>query len=254
MTANPVVVDGAAIDALRGLDTATVYNILKGTGRATLGAFTGPELRCLVAAPVAGSFVGLAVTSAWTSGEPDAPNGDYLAFLEGIERSPGPAIAVLADVGSRPGRSGVAGDGMMGELRAIGATAAIVGGSVMDVAGMERLGLPVWATGVVPAYDDLRMASWGEPIEVAGLTIRTGELLVVDRAGVVPIPLDAVPALVAGIPGFRRLEESMQAMIGQPGMSVARLREWYAANEPEFLGGGTGGSGETLRRAVEGEN
>jgi regulator of RNase E activity RraA len=238
------------VDTLRSLDTATIYNIVKGVGRGSPDAYTGPELRCLF--PSLGSVAGFAVTSEWTSGEPDAPNADYLAFLEAIESSARPTLAVLADVGSRPGRAGIAGDGMMREFQVVGAAGAIVDGSVMDLAGIERLSWPVYATGVVPAYDDLRMSAWGRPVRVAGMTIATGDFLVGDRTGLVRIPVDALEAVVRGVPGFLRLERSMQEVLSQPGMNVSRLRAWYAENEPEFLGGTNEGSGETLRRAVEG--
>ena len=237
------------IDTLRALDAATIYNIVKGAGRGEPDSFSGPELRSLF--PELGSIAGWAVTSEWTSGEPDAPNEDYLAFLEAVETSPRPSIVVLADVGSRPGRAGIAGDGMMREFQVVGAAGAIVAGSVMDLVGIERLSWPVYATGVVPAYDDLRMSAWGRPVRVAGVTIATGDFLVGDRTGIVRIPVDALEAVVRGVPGFLRLERSMQEMLSRPGMNVARLRAWYAANEPEFLGGPSDGSGETLRRAVE---
>ena len=87
------------------------------------------------------------MTSEWTGGEPDAPNEDYLELLELIEAMPKPAISVLVDVGSRPGRSGIAGDGMMREFQVLGAAGAIVAGSIIDIAGMEQLSFPVYANG-----------------------------------------------------------------------------------------------------------
>jgi regulator of RNase E activity RraA len=237
------------LETLRATDTAALYNILKGLGRAEPGSYSGPALRNLF--PSLGSVAGFAVTSSWTAGEAGGVNADYLAFLEAVESSPRPTLVVLADVGAQPGRSGIAGDGMMREFQVVGAAGAVVGGSVMDVVGIERLDLPVYATGVVPAYDDLRMAAWGEPVDVAGLVVRTGDFLVGDRAGLVRIPSDAIEAVVRGVPGFQRLERSMQELLARPGLTVAQLRAWYAENEPEFLGGESEGSAATtLKRAV----
>jgi 4-hydroxy-4-methyl-2-oxoglutarate aldolase len=140
---------------------------------------------------------------------------------------------------------------MMREFQVVGAAGAVVGGSVMDVAGIERLEFPVYVTGVVPAYDDLRMAAWGEPVDVAGMLVRNGDFLVGDRAGLVRIPVDAIEEVVRGVPGFQALERSMQELLARPGLTVADMREWYAANEPEFLGGESeGSSATTLKRAV----
>ena len=60
---------------------------------------------------------------------------------------PKPVVSVLVDVGSRPGRSGIAGDGMMREFQVLGAAGAVVAGSIIDIAGMEKLSFPVYATG-----------------------------------------------------------------------------------------------------------
>ena len=243
----PTIVGPSTLNALRELDTATIYNVLKGLGRAEPGSYTGPELRCLF--PGLGTIVGYAVTSEWTGGESDAPNGDYVAMLEALEAMARPAIAVLADTGARPGRSGIAGDGMMREFQVLGAAGAVVAGSIIDIGGIERLSFPVYATGIVPAYDDMRMAAFGRPVNVGSLRVATGDLLVADRTGVLRVPADAADAVIAGLPGFRALEASVTALLDTPGLTAAQIRAWYAANEPAFLGGDEASS-ETLRRVV----
>ena len=70
-----------------------------------------PARSCTASSRTSGTVVGYAVTSEWTGGEPDAPNEDYLEFLELLEAMPKPAISVLVDVGSQPGRSGIAATG-----------------------------------------------------------------------------------------------------------------------------------------------
>ena len=114
---------------------------MKFAGLAAADAYSGPELRCLfpdLALPI----VGYAMTSEWTAGETGGVNVDSLAWLDHMEASPGPKIAVLADVGSQPGRGGIVGDGMMAEYRAFGCVGAVVGGSVMDLIPMARWGSP----------------------------------------------------------------------------------------------------------------
>ena len=190
------------------------------------------------------------MTSEWTGGEPDAPNEDYLALLELIEAMPKPVVSVLVDVGSRPGRSGIAGDGMMREFQVLGAAGAVVAGSIIDIAGMERLSFPVYATGVVPAYDDMRMAGFGRPVDVGPLRVETGDLLVADRTGVLRVPRgrgrcrDRRPARASG-----RWRHRWRSCSTGPGLTAAQMRAWYEANEPAFLGGEESSS-ETLKRVV----
>ena len=223
------------LEAIRREDCTAVYNVMKFAGLADPDAYSGPELRCLfpdVPLPI----VGYAMTSEWTAGEGGAANADYLAWLEHMEATPGPKIAVQVDVGSRPGRGGIAGDGMIAEYVAFGCVGAIIGGSVMDIRPMKALGTPVWATGVVPAYDQLRMSAFGRPVTVGPLRIHDGDILMADEGGAIRIPHRAVPKILAGVAAFRELERSVAAVSRRPGLTVAELRRWYAENEPEFLG------------------
>jgi regulator of RNase E activity RraA len=223
------------LDALRREDCTAVYNTMKLAGLADPDAYSGPDLRCLfpdLPLPI----VGFAMTSEWTAGESDAPNADYLAWLEHMEAAPGPKIAVMVDVGSRPGRGGIVGDGMIAEYAAFGCVGAVIGGSVMDIRPMQALGVPVWATGVVPAYDQLRMTAFGRSVEVGPLKIADGDVIMADEGGAIRIPHRAVARVLEGMPAFRDLERSVAAVSRRPGLTVRELRAWYAQNEPEFLG------------------
>jgi 4-hydroxy-4-methyl-2-oxoglutarate aldolase len=223
------------LEALLREDCTAVYNVMKFAGLADPDGYSGPELRCLfpdLPLPI----IGYAMTSEWTAGETGGANVDALAWMDHMEASPGPKIAVLADAGSRPGRGGIVGDGMIGEYVAFGCVGAVIGGSVMDIIPMTAMRVPVWATGVVPAYDQLRMASWGGPVSIGPLKIADGDIIMADQGGVIRIPRHAVQIVLDGMPAFRELERSVQAVIRKPGLTAKELRAWYAANEPEFLG------------------
>ncbi|MBM4408071.1 MAG: hypothetical protein FJ038_05590 [Chloroflexi bacterium] len=229
----PIPVD--QLEVLRREDCTAIYNVMKFAGLAAPDAYSGPELRCLfpdLPLPI----VGYAMTSEWTAGETGGVNVDSLAWLDHMEASPGPKIAVLADVGSSPGRGGIVGDGMMAEYRAFGCVGSVVGGSVMDIIPMTKLRFPVWATGVVPAYDQLRFAAFGRPVDIGPLRVSNGDILMADQGGVIRIPRADLQAVIDGIPAFRALERSAAETINRPGLTAAELRAWYAANEPEFLG------------------
>jgi regulator of RNase E activity RraA len=225
----------ADLEALRREDCTAVYNVMKMAGLVLPDAYSGPELRCLfpdLPLPI----VGYALTSEWTAGEDEAENADYLAWLEHMEAMPGPKVAVMADIGSRPGRGGIVGDGMLLEYLAFGAVGMIVGGSVMDIRPMRAVRAPVWATGVVPAYDQLRMTAFGRPVSIGPLNVADGDIVMADEGGAIRIPRDAVPLILDGMAAFRELERGMNTKAREPGLTAAGLRAWYAANEPEFLG------------------
>jgi regulator of RNase E activity RraA len=230
------------LDALRREDCTAVYNVMKMHGLDAPDAYSGPELRCLfpdLPLPV----VGYALTSEWTAGETSAVNADFLSWVDHMEAMPGPKLAVMADVGSAPGRGGIVGDGMVAEYLAFGCVGTVVGGSVMDIVPMTKLRSPVWAQGIVPAYDQLRMRSFGGEVMIGPLRVRDGDILMADQGGVIRIPREAISEVLEGMAEFRALERSAAAIARKPGLTAAELRAWYASNEPEFLGDEEGTQG-----------
>ena len=102
---------------------------------------------------------------------------------------------------------------------------------------MTRLRSPVWATGVVPAYDQLRMASFGGEVMIGPLRVRNGDLLMADQGGVIRIPRESVDAVLGGMADVPRARAvGGETIARKPGLTAAELRAWYASNEPEFLG------------------
>lgn len=85
---------------------------------------------------------------------------------------------------------------LLGELIAIqaktrGAAAILVDGPVRDLDELVELGLPVWARGVCAAGPDKRLG--GEldvPVEVGGVRIAPGDVVVLDGDGVVVVLVD----------------------------------------------------------------
>ena len=72
-----------------------------------------------------------------------------------LQNTPGPHIAVLKDVDTMyggAGRSAVFGDGMATLHKRCGTVGVVCDGSIRDVDGIKRVGLPVWATGEVSGH------------------------------------------------------------------------------------------------------
>ena len=77
------------------------------------------------------------------------------------------------------------GDLLATQAKAQGAAAILVDASVRDVEELAELGLPIWARWVrVKGAGKDGVGSIGDPVTVGGATIRTGDILVLDRDGV----------------------------------------------------------------------
>jgi regulator of RNase E activity RraA len=110
--------------------------------------------------------------------------------------------------------------GIWGELlstRAIacGAAGAVIDGGVRDIAGIERLGFPTYASAIHPAdsYGRADVVAFDEPIECGGITVRPGDLIAADLDGVVVVPAEKAEACMAAALDKLARESDAQAML-----------------------------------------
>jgi 4-hydroxy-4-methyl-2-oxoglutarate aldolase len=92
---------------------------------------------------------------------------------------------------------------LLGELLATqaerrGAVAVLVDAAVRDAEELRELGLPVWTRWIrVRSATKQAVGTVGEPVEVGGTTIRTGDVVVLDADGVVVVPHEHVDEVAA---------------------------------------------------------
>ena len=93
--------------------------------------------------------------------------------------------------------------------------------------GIDRVGLPVWGTGLTPGHGVFSLVRHGEPITVKELLVHPGEIVAADRDGVVKIPAgdDPVRVLEKGREILRR-ESAYHALFADPDLSWADIKEY----------------------------
>lgn len=137
----------------------------------------------------------------------------YEKELKATDAIPHGAVVVF-DTG------GVTEAGIWGELlstRALarGGIGAVIDGGVRDLAGLERLRFPTFATGVHAAdsYGRAEVISFSQPIVCAGVTVRPGDLVAADLDGVVVVPAEAAEDALHKAREKLGLEADAQAML-----------------------------------------
>lgn len=238
--------DAATLEGLREFDTATLFNAIRralgggpeGEGLEAIGGvpvnYTDQSIRCLL--PEFGTAVGYAVTFEVAPnyvGPERAAVGDqaekWAGYYDYVERTPGPLIAVMKDVDERPGRGAITGDAMVAQLKLLGVVGVVADASVRDVAGIRRVGVPIWATGQVSGHGLFHLVDYDRPVVAADLPIDPGDLLVADADGVLKFPAGVDPAEVLEIArGIRVQEEGLHAEYARPGATLASVREYMA--------------------------
>lgn len=167
-------------DRLAEFDTGTLCE----SGATALG----PGLR-----PVwpSGRLLGRALTAS-------CPAGQNLMLHRAVARAE-PGDVIVARCGGRD--HGYWGEVLAAASLARGIRGLVIEGSVRDVEAMRDLGFPVFAAGVaLPGTGKAVDGSVGEPVEVRGAIVRTGDTVVADESGIVVI----APPSLADVHGRAR--------------------------------------------------
>jgi 4-hydroxy-4-methyl-2-oxoglutarate aldolase len=201
---------------LAALDSCACSDALDRLG--LLGVASG--LRPLtVARRVTGRVITVAlgpVGSAAASG-----GGRHLGTAAIEAAQPGDVIVVAAG-----GRVDAAGWGGVLSLAATmrGVRGVIVDGACRDVDESTSLGLPVYALAAVPATARGRQAEvgWNTPVEVAGIAVVPGDLVVADGSGVVFVPASRAADVIVAAEQIATREAAMARRLraGEPASAV----------------------------------
>jgi len=173
----------------------------------------------------------------------------YMRPIYPAARVAGSAVTVLCGPGDnlmihaaiavvRPGDVLVVGltaessHGMFGELlagscRAHGVAGLVIDAGVRDTAELTALGFPVWSKAVWSQGTTKTFAgSVNVPIVCAGAAVNPGDAIVADADGVVVVPRETVPAIVAASNQRLAKEEDMRTRLqaGELGLDIYGLR------------------------------
>jgi 4-hydroxy-4-methyl-2-oxoglutarate aldolase len=217
----------ALIDEYRRLSGAAVSNAIETFDlRLRNEGFADGSLRCLFRElpPVAGH----AVTARIRCTAPPPVGHSYhdrTDWWNYIVSAPVPRIVVVQDVDDRPGFGAFVGEVHTNILRALGCVAYATNGSVRDVAAVRRLGFHLFTSGIAVSHGFAHIIDFGEPVQIAGLTVSSGDYLFGDSDGLLTLPPSVVDQIPAVARQLRTKEEKVIELCGSPGFSVQALRE-----------------------------
>lgn len=216
-------VDQKILDELKEFDSPTIFNAMVEKLGLPNEDYTSHEIRCLL--PEFGSSIGYAITSEVTTNDPDSPAIPWEDYYEQIEKTPGPLIAIMKDVDSRPGRGASFGDGMATIHKRLGVVAVVVDGTVRDLQGIREVGLPIHAWGTVPGHGVFNVTRFNAPVTVGQLRIQSGDLIQTDGDGCVRIPIEHAEDILNLAGKVRDKETQTMEFSRSPNFTVEKMRE-----------------------------
>jgi regulator of RNase E activity RraA len=141
--------------------------------------------------------------------------------------------------------SGIIGDILSARLKARGVPAAVIHGAVRDSPYIAELGLTVYCSAIHPAHSgrDLEPVDFDRPIDMAGVQVRPGDILLADDEGVIAMPLDQAELVARLGPPKERLEAWIRDKI----VAGGSIHDYYPPS-PEKLADYERETGERYER------
>jgi len=197
------------LEGLRRYNTPTISNAIEVFSvRPRHQGFLPHQVRCLL--PDLGVIVGYAVTSQ-TRALPheDTPpdlNADYYRY---VAEAPGPKIAVGQDLDDPAGLGAQFGEVNATIHQRLGCVGHITDGCPRDLDEVRALGFGLFGLNPCVSHAYVRLVGFGRPVKLAGVEIRSGDLIHADKHGVCIIPTEIAPRLAEACADVERMERPL---------------------------------------------
>ena len=177
--------------------------------------------------PMTGPSVGVAVTCELDSSTPGskAELDPYWQLLEQMQQMTEPAVFVIRAVGERPEHECMIGDAMAKILTSVGCTAVVTDGGVRDVNGILTTGLAVYCQGTTIHHTALRFRAANQPVEIGGITIKSGDVVHANEEGVIVVPQGCLEKLPAAAVKMRAFEHEVHCAFRRSDLPLKEKRE-----------------------------
>jgi regulator of RNase E activity RraA len=223
------------LDEILEFDTCAIANAVEHFRvRLRNEGFTRPGLRCMTG-DCFPKLIGYAATCAVRASEPPM-NGEprYMErtdWWDAIQGVPSPRIAVVCDMDQQPGQASSVGEVHAAILRAFGCAGVITNGAVRDLPAVEKMNFPMFARGAAVSHAYAHIVELGQPVEIFGLAIRSGDLLYADCHGAVSSPAGVAGRVAEVARRNRARERRIIAVCESPDFNPEKLLEAIRHNQ-----------------------
>jgi 4-hydroxy-4-methyl-2-oxoglutarate aldolase len=177
------------LDALTMFDTPTICNAIESFHiRSRTEGFTRPELR-LRASINDKPMVGYARTGIISARHPASPQHNAImeSYYRQYEKFDLPMVAAIQDLDTVPVGS-FWGDVQATVHRALGCIGVITNGGVRDIEEVKKVGFYLFSKEILISHAYIHMIEAGTPVDICGMTVRSGDLIHADQHGAIVIP------------------------------------------------------------------
>jgi regulator of RNase E activity RraA len=213
------------LERLRRYDTCTLANAIERLNvRPRNEGFIVGAVRCQY--PKLAPVAGYAVTGRIRSSMPPVGGGRYYEQIDWwryLDSVPRPRIVLMQDSDPFPGTGAFFGEIHARICRALHCMAYVTNGAVRDIPGIQALGFQLFAGSLSVSHAYVHVVEFGQPIEIGGLRISSGDLLHGDVHGVQRIPLETVHHLASAAEQVQQQEQELFHLCDDPDFCIEKL-------------------------------
>ena len=220
------------LEALRRWPTPAISNAIELFDiRPRNEGFMLPEIECVF--PELEPMIGYAVTAVISADSPEGRRIPPPDWWEEILKIPEPRVAVIHDIdGSVIGS-------FWGEVnanihKALGCVGTVTDGSVRDLDEVREIGFHFFSSCVSVSHAYVHLVEVGIPVKVGGLTVRSGDLVMGDKHGVISIPLEVARDIPMAAQLIEDWERPVINFCKSKEFTVEGLKERYLSPRPTW--------------------
>jgi 4-hydroxy-4-methyl-2-oxoglutarate aldolase len=216
----------ALLEHLRRLSTCVVASAIETFDvRLPNVGFADSRVRCIF--PELPAIIGYAATARVRSSLPPMGGGTYYGrtnWWNAILEVPAPRIVVLQDADQPPGLGAFVGEVHANALQALRCAGLVTNGGVRDLQQVRAIPFQMFAGNVAISHAYAHISGFGQPVEVGGLTIHPGDLLLGDLHGVISIPMEVAGDIPCVAEKILRLRHEMVGLCRSEDFTIEKLR------------------------------
>ena len=217
----------ADLEALRTLDTCTVSNAIERLNvRMRNEGFVQNGVFCQF--PEFPPMVGYSATGRIRTASPPVTHRCYYDRMDWwsyVASLPKPTVMVLEDMDHDPGVGAFVGEIHAAIGLALGCIGCVTNGAVRDLPAVRAAGFHLFGGSVAVSHSYAHIVEFGEPVEIGGLRITSGDLIHGDRHGILNVPLSVAAALPREAAKIRGQERELIEFCRSPRFSLKELSE-----------------------------
>ena len=228
------VVSSADLEKLKNFDSCTISNAIERFNvRPRNEGFMSGDIRCQF--PDFPPMVGYAATARVRTASPPMSQRCYYDRMDWwnyVASLPEPRVMVLQDADHQPGVGAFVGEIHAAIGTALNCAGCVTNGAVRDLPAVQALGFQVYARHTSVSHSYAHIIEFGEPAEIEGLKISSGDLLHGDRHGAIIIPLAIASEIPETASLIRAEERELIEFCGSAHFSLQELSQRMQGMSP----------------------